>query len=551
MENKKTVRWVFRTLKRFIPAVIAVSLLGALISFSTIALILVSSKIMNNAQAGITGNRLYTNIILLAIIFVFQLGANVLNGYLRTRLSGRINMYLKERLFSGLILKEYSHLSKLHSGEIVNRFTSDVEVVTNGFSGIIPSTVSIFTKLITGIGAVLMLDPLIALIIVLIGFIFPLFGRLISNKYKHMHKEVQRTNGVVRSFLQESIQNIVVIKTFQANAPIKQKLGTYLFDNFRIKIKRGIISVLTHTGLYGTFSLGYYGVLIWGALGIANGTVQYGTLFAFLELVAQLRNPLQSVSGLLPQYYSTLASAERLIELENLPDEAMPTSEKASNIYEKLVSINGESLSFGYDERDIIKNADFEIEKGSICAIMGESGKGKSTLFKLLLGLYTPKSGELFLKLSDNKLTLDASLRGLFSYVPQGDLVLSGTIRENITLLSGEVSEEAIEKAAKQAVIYDYISTLPDGFETVIGEHGLGLSEGQLQRIAIARALLTGAPILLLDECTSALDIDTERQLLENLKKESDRTVILITHRTAALDICDTVLTVENGKIKR
>lgn len=550
MENKKTVRWVFSTLKRFIPAVIAVSVLGALISFSTIALILVSSKIMNNAQAGITGSKLYTNIILLAVIIVFQLAANVLNGYLRTRLSGRINMYLKERLFSRLVLKEYAPLTELHSGEIVNRLTSDIEVVVNGFAGIIPSTVSIFTKLITGISAVLLLDPIVAAVIVFIGFIFPLFGRLISNKYKYMHKEVQRTNGVVRSFLQESTQNVVVIKTFLADAPIISKLRSFLGENFRIKMKRGLVSVLTHTGLYGAFSLGYYGVLIWGALGIAAGTVQYGTLFAFLELVAQLRNPLQSVSGLLPQYYSTLASAERLIELEALPDEAAPIKEDIHSVYDRLISIDGKKLTFGYDERDIIKDADFSIPKGSVCAIMGESGKGKSTLFRLLLGLYAPM-GDLFITLNDGTMPLDASLRGLFAYVPQGALVLSGTIRENITLLSGDVSDEELIRATKQAVIYDYISSLPDGFDTVIGEHGLGLSEGQLQRIAIARALLTNSPVLLLDECTSALDIETERRLLSNLKAENERTVILITHRTAVLDICDTVLTVEDGKIKR
>ncbi len=550
MENKKTVRWVFSTLKRFIPAVIAVSVLGALISFSTIALILVSSKIMNNAQAGITGSKLYTNIILLAVIIVFQLAANVLNGYLRTRLSGRINMYLKERLFSRLVLKEYAPLTELHSGEIVNRLTSDIEVVVNGFAGIIPSTVSIFTKLITGISAVLLLDPIVAAVIVFIGFIFPLFGRLISNKYKYMHKEVQRTNGVVRSFLQESTQNVVVIKTFLADAPVISKLRSFLGENFRIKMKRGLVSVLTHTGLYGAFSLGYYGVLIWGALGIAAGTVQYGTLFAFLELVAQLRNPLQSVSGLLPQYYSTLASAERLIELEALPDEAAPIKEDIHSVYDRLISIDGKKLTFGYDERDIIKDADFSLPKGSVCAIMGESGKGKSTLFRLLLGLYAPE-GDLFITLNDGTMPLDASLRGLFAYVPQGALVLSGTIRENITLLSGDVSDEELIRATKQAVIYDYISSLPDGFDTVIGEHGLGLSEGQLQRIAIARALLTNSPVLLLDECTSALDIETERRLLSNLKAENERTVILITHRTAVLDICDTVLTVEDGKIKR
>ena len=215
-----------------------------------------------------------------------------------------------------------------------------------------------------------------------------------------------------------------------------------------------------------------------------------------------------------------------------------------------MLFIEAKGLTFSYDKEPVINRSDLTINKGSICALMGESGTGKSTLFRLLLGLYKPSDGELFIKTKDGEIPLDSTMRRLFSYVPQGDMILSGSIRENITFLSGDVTEEKLENAAKQAVIYDFIKSLPDGFDTVIGERGLGLSEGQLQRFAIARALLNDAPILLLDECTSALDIETELKLLENLKENRDKTVILITHRRAALDICDTVLTLKKGKIK-
>ncbi len=548
MKKRSTFRWVFGCFRRYIPAVIAISLLSSLISVCSIGLIMVSRSVLNDAQAGTTA-AVKQNVILLGALILLQLVSNVINGVLRARTSGRMDIALKSRLYSRLILKDYSEIMHLHSGEVVNRFSSDVDVVVNGFASIIPRTVSILTKLIAGISAVVFLNPVVALIIVAIGFFFPLMGRLLSRRYKYLHKEAQRTSGVVRSFLQESVQNIIVIKTFIADNPVKAKLSDFMEDNFKIKMKRNALSVTTHTALYAGFSLAYYGVLIWGAFEVASGKLGIGTLFAFVELVAQLRHPLQNVSGILPQYYSTLASAERLIELEDMPEEQPPADIDKQKLYGSLRAIKAEKLHFGYDDREIICDSDFSLKKGSICAVMGESGTGKSTLLRLLLGLYKPTGGRLLLECEDGEHELNSSLRGLFSYVPQGDMILSATIRENITFLAGDVTDEQVENAAKMAVIHDYISSLPDGYDTMLGERGAGLSEGQLQRIAIARALLSDSPILLLDECTSALDNSTERALLENLKQQKDKTVILITHRTAALDICDTILTVEDGKI--
>ncbi|MBQ8551049.1 MAG: ABC transporter ATP-binding protein [Clostridia bacterium] len=548
MKKKSTIKWIIGCFKRHIPAIIAISLLSSLISVCSVGLIMVSRNILNDAQAHSTDS-LYKNVIFLGGLLLLQIIANVIKGITRAHVSGKMDMSLKSQLYKHLIKKDYSSLTRMHSGEVVNRFTSDVDVVVSGFSSIIPNTISIFTKLLAGIGAVLFLNPYVALVIVAVGFVFPLLGRLLSNKYKYLHKEAQRTGGVIRSFLQESVQNIIVIKTFLANNPVKAKLSQLLKDNFKIKIKRNAISVTTHTALYAGFSLGYYGILIWGAFEVASGKLGVGTLFAFIELVAQLRHPLQNVSGLLPQYYSMIASAERLEELEDLPEEAKPLDIDANELYSRITAISGKNISFGYEGREVIKDSDFTIKKGSICAVMGESGTGKSTLLRLLLGLYTPDNGTLVLETDGEDIPLDSTVRRIFSYVPQGDLILSGTIRENITFLSGDVSDEQVEKAARQAVIYDFIASLPDGFDTVIGERGLGLSEGQLQRIAIARALLCDAPVLLLDECTSALDAATELALLENLKSQKDKTVILITHRTAALDICDTVLRVEDCKI--
>ena len=550
MDNKKTAKWIFTRLKKFIPAVIIISLMSTLVSLGGIALILITRQILNDAQAGITGAELRVNIIWLIVVLIAQIAINLVDGFIKNKTIFKMDIHLKDRLFREFIAKDYGEISKLHSGELVTRLSSDVDVIVRGMASIIPSVISTVAKLIAGVSVFMALDPLVAIIIIVIGFLFPLIGRIISKKYKHLHKKAQETEGAVRSFLQESIQNVIVIKTFSANNPVRQKLLGYLNENLKVKMKRTWLSLFMHTGLYGSFTLGYYGVLIWGALQIAAGTLAYGTFFAFLELVGILRNPLQSISGILPQYYSTLASAERLIELESIENEPIDTEIDVKNVYENMLFIEAKGLTFSYDKEPVINRSDLTINKGSICALMGESGTGKSTLFRLLLGLYKPSDGELFIKTKDGEIPLDSTMRRLFSYVPQGDMILSGSIRENITFLSGDVTEEMLENAAKQAVIYDFIKSLPDGFDTKIGERGLGLSEGQLQRIAIARALLNDAPILLLDEGTSALDIETELKLLENLKENRDKTVILITHRRAALDICDTVLTLKKGKIK-
>ncbi len=550
MKNKETVFWIFRRFKRFLPAVVLLSVLSTAVSLSSIVLILITREILDGAQFGTAGDEILKNIVLLLSVLVIQLVANTLNGLLKHKTAYKMDMYIKQLLFSSLIGKEYKEITSLHSGEMVNRFTSDVDVVVNGFASIIPAAISLIVKLIAGIAVVVFLEPAVAVFVVIIGFVFPLMGRMINKRYKYLHKEVQRTDGVVRSFIQESVQNMTVIKTFAAKNSVAGKLDCYLSDNFFVKVKRAVLSVLMHSGLYGSFTLGYYGVIIWGALGIANGTLTYGTFIAFLQLVSQLRNPLQNISGLLPAYYSAVASAERLIELENLEDETIDPSVDTDKIYCELRSLDASGLCFGYDARMVIKNADFSLKKGSVCAVMGESGKGKSTLFRLLLGLYRPTDGSLSLKTEQGDIPVTSAVRGLFSYVPQGVMVLSGTIRENITFLSGNVTDEQLERAAKQAVIYDFIMSLPKGFDTPIGERGLGLSEGQLQRIAIARALLLDAPIMLLDECTSALDEETELKLLENLKKESEKTVILITHRRAVLDICDSLLEVSDGNIE-
>ena len=305
-------------------------------------------------------------------------------------------------------------------------------------------------------------------------------------------------------------------------------------------MKRRNATLFANLSLYGFFTIGYYGVLVWGAYGILNATLTYGTLMAFLQLFQQLRAPLQNVSGILPQYYSTISSAERLMELDNAEeDEESISKRKLQKERDRFNSFEFNSITFGYKDEIILNNFSFAIKKGSVTAITGESGSGKSTIFKVILGLYEPSSGDMTF---NEETIVNTSLRGMFAYVPQGNMILSGTIRENLTLFNDEIPQERIDEVTKAAEIYDIIKELPNGFDTMLSERGAGLSEGQLQRISIARALLTDAPILLLDEATSALDEPTESRVLDNIKTMRDKTVLFVTHRNTSLKICDNII---------
>lgn len=540
--NGRALKWIYCRIRRYIPLTAAVSVISALSALSFVALALITKRVMDIATGDTTGSLLKSGILLFAVIAIqilLSAAQSILNAYS----NGKQTIAFRNYLFGVLCRKKYADISAYHSGDILNRFTSDIDTVVTSSVNIIPNVVSIATKIVAGIGTMLFMNPYIAAAVLLCGVTFPAIGRAINKRYKYMHKECQRTEGRTRAFLQECFENIVVIKTFISEAPFIKKLDSYMDDNFRLKIKRTSISVIANISLYALFTAGYYAVLLWGAGGLSGGTLTYGTLMAFLQLISQLRAPLQNVSGILPQYYSALASAERLMELEGAADEPFPAAaERLEKIKEDFRTLEIKNLFFGYAGESVLRDFSLCAKRGNITAITGESGSGKSTLFKLILGLYEPQSGSITI---NGEIPLDASLRGLFAYVPQGNMVLSGTVRENITMNNRAVTDEQIERAARAAEIYDYITSLPDGFETHLAERGAGLSEGQVQRISIARALLTNAPILLLDEATSALDEETETRVLANIKSMTDKTVLFITHRNTSLKVCDRIVHVE------
>ncbi len=553
MKSKKALFWLADLSRHQLPQIIILSLTGMVSSSSFIFLALISRKIINIAVGSspsdnIKGDILSQALVLLAVLLA-QLAISVFDSHLKASISGKLEKHLRHRLFQSVTAKQYKSLSGFHSGEIINRFISDVDIVVSGVSGLIPNVLSILTKIIGGIVVIAAISRSFALVVILVGLMTVFGAALISPFYKKLHKRVRKETGDVQSLTQECVENVVVIKSFMNRMPLLSRLDGLMQKLYKSKIHRNHINNVASSGLFIIFTVGYYATLCWGALSIAsgNGIMDYGTLMAFLQIVSQIRTPLYNASGVLTTFYSTVASAERLIELEALPEEAVDNNLDACKLYSDMVSLRAENISFGYNQdKKIITDSTFEITKGSAIAVTGLSGTGKSTLFRLLLGLFDVDSGSLTVNSNNGDTKINASTRKLFAYVPQGNLILSGSIADNVRFCNSDVDDSKVVEALKAACLYDFVETLPNGINTVVGERGLGLSEGQIQRISVARALCCGAPILLLDECTSALDAETEVKMLDNIISKRDKTVLFISHREAALSVCDNELHLEN-----
>lgn len=542
--NSSAICWIGKGIKHFLPGIILISAINIAAALLGIALAFISRQVIDMHSSGTLNHAFLLGIALFGTA-ASQIALSGLTSLINVRVSGKITIAMRRHLFSVLVHKQYANISKYHSGELLNRFTSDIDVIVTAAASTLPSAVSIITKVIAGTAALAILNPTLAAIVVVAGTLLPFCGRFISRKYKYLHKLVQQTEGASRSFLQESFANLIVIKSFRSEQPFLERLDEYMQENLRVKIKRNFISVVISVIMNSFFTLGYYGVLLWGAIQFSNG-LTFGTLNAYLQLISQLRAPLQNISGILPQYYSAIASAERLMEIEQLENEPETAKDgQLDELKKQFASIEVENVAFAYDNELILKNCSFSVTKNKITALTGESGCGKSTLFRLILGLYEPIGGKITI---NGCIPVNSSTRGLFAYVPQGNMILSGTVRENITMCNSDIPDEAVEKAAKAAEIYDYIISLPDGFETKLSERGGGLSEGQIQRISIARALLSEAPVLLLDEATSALDEATETRVLSNIKQLTDKTVIFITHRNTSISVCDRIVHADGKK---
>ena len=547
-KSYKTISWLFNNSKFAMWRILVLAVFAVLVSYISVRFALVSKELLDTA---VGGGSIWPAVRSIAVLVVCQLSLQIAYTLIHLHTETQLKNRLQCKIFRTLLGKKWLELSKLHSGELMNRLNGDTSIVTTNVMNLVPNIFAFASRIVLGFSALYALDRSFALIFVIIGPFVMIVARLYSKFVKPLHKECLHKQGKTHSFMLETLQNVLVVKSFGAYERIAKMAERFQKDHLRSIMKRGYISIFANILFFVSLTIGYYFAVAWCAYKISAGVMTVGTFTAIIQLVGQVQTPFKELASVVPQAYAMTASAERLIELEDIPDEQTRYhNPDYLHIYNKMQSICINDVSFAYDNEQILSGASVKLAKNSLTTISGISGIGKSTLMKLMLGILEPTCGSVTFECDDGEVyEADASLRPLFAYVPQGNMVLSGTVRENISFLNDSVAECDIIAAAKTACIYDVISELADGFDTVLGEGGSGLSEGQLQRLAVARAICSGAPILLLDEATSALDEVTEQQMLTNIRNLKDRTCIIISHKDCAVRLSDSVIAIKDGKI--
>lgn len=550
MKSKETaLKWVWNTTAGQRLRLLLLIITTALHSASAVLFALACREVIDSAVAqNKTGLYLAAGVLLGVILM--QLFLRLINRNLEEMIRARLEIKLKSRVFSALLRKQYRAVTAYHSGELQTRLVSDVHVVCDGVGSILPSLAGMIARLVSAFCALVVLEPRFVFLFAGGGVLMFGITRAFRSAMKRMHKRVQAADGRVRAFLQEALESLLVVKVFGVEEETDVRAQQLQETHYIEKRRRWRLGSLANTGVGFLFQAAYLCALVWCSLRMLGGTLSFGSLTAVLQLVGQVQTPLANLSGFLPRYYGMIASAERLQELEALEEEQRNARlSDAHAFYENLRAICFENVCFGYDRENILEQANLTVFPGDFVAIMGRSGIGKSTLLKLLLDVFPPQSGEIFFDTAAGKVPVNADARPLFAYVPQGNLLFSGTVRENVRFAAPDASDEEVEAALYVACADAFLSELPDGLDTVIGEHGHGLSEGQVQRIAIARAVLRKAPVLLLDEATSALDEQTEETVLTRLKNLKNVTCIIVSHKMAALRVCNRRIEILEGKV--
>ena len=545
MKKTATLRYLAKRNQPYIPALILLTVLETLRAYLGVAFAMATRTVIDCAQAGRSEALVNAGIRLGGVI----LGIMALYAaaqYLRGRLKATLDREWKMRLSHVLLHGEYEAVSAYHSGELVNRMTSDVETVNNGVIALIPNVAALLTRLVSALWLMATMEPLFTLLAVAGGLAVMGATTFFRQKLKTLHKELQEANGKVNGFVQEAMEKLLAVQAMGVENEMEAREKRLLDARWKQQMRQQKFSILGTTGMFFACYVLEAAALLWCALRLLHGEITFGTLTAIVQLTGQLEGPILNFSGFIPQYITMVASGERVMELERLAGESGESTPAALG---HATAIRAENLSFSYQDIPVFENASFTLPLSGFTAITGASGIGKSTLLKLLLGIYRPSAGRLLLCTETGEIPLNAQTRSLFGHVPQGNLLFSGTLRENLLLTAPDASSQQVAAAVEASCMDEYLPQLEHGLDTVLGESGAGLSEGQAQRVSIARAVLSEAPVLLLDEATSALDAETERRVLERLNALPGRVCLAITHRPAALELAARQMAVGNRTV--
>ena len=531
----KYLRWLWTHSVGARGAVLVNILLGSLTVGLNLFFIFLCKRLVDIATGVIPGSLgLYTAVILAVV--VLRLAVSAVNVRVENLTNSKMNFIIRKGLYSNLLYAEWLGKERRHTGDTMNRLETDVSTVTGVICSDVPQIFTTLVQLVAAAGFLCTMDWRLAALLVLVTPLFILFSKVFIRRLREMTRGIRETESQVQSHLQESLQHRMVIQSMENEGRMEDRLDNLQDREYGQIKERTRFNILARTMVGAAFSFGYIAAFLWGVYGISKGSITFGMMTAFLQLVGQVQRPVVNLTRQIPSFVYSTTSIDRLMELEDAPKEEAGESVKLSG----PAGIRVEGLDYRYPdgERMILKDLSFDFPPLSRTAIVGETGAGKSTLIRLMLALLKPVDGRVVLYNGEKEVTASAATRCNLVYVPQGNTLFSGTVRENLLMGDPEATEQQM-RAALETAVADFVFILPDGLDTRCGEGGAGLSEGQAQRIAIARGLLRPGSILLLDEFSSSLDPETEAKLMDNLmQKAAGKTMIFITHRERIAHHC-------------
>ena len=536
--------WLFQYTKPYLPALSLTMLFSIAASLISVGTAVVSQQLIDNASIGKT---ITSNILLYILCILIMQIVQIVSSMFTIIIQEKFAFGIRKQVYEKILHSCYHDVSKYHSGDLMTRLTSDTGNVADGIANVIPRIIILVVEFLASFIVLLCYDPMLAVFALILAPIGGILSFWFGRKLKYLQSRVQESESNYRSFITESLSNILIIKSFRTESFSAERLQQLRDERMHWVIKKQRMSLISSTGMSLAFQAGYVLALAWGAAKLSTKAITYGTMSVFLTLVNRLQSPILGLAYTIPQVVNVLASAGRVMELQNLPVENVIEE----TITPENVGVKVEHLSFGYSDDVLFEDASVDINPGEFVAIVGASGIGKTTLIRLILSFMNANAGKIqFFNDKNEQVETNANSREFMSYVPQGNTLFSGTIEYNIRMGKKDATDEEIYEALHAASAFEFVSELPQGIHTVIGERGYGISEGQAQRIAIARALIKKAPFLILDEATSSLDEKTELAVLEGIKHFSYHpTCLLITHRRSVLAYCDREIVIDDKKI--
>lgn len=550
-------KWMWEYIRRYKFAVFFYLILGV---FATLMGLVgnILSKYLIDAVTGVDKNNIGWIIVGIVGMALGGIVINSITSRISTKISIKVSNEIRQEAYDKVMRSDWLSMTNFHSGDILNRLNGDVSTVSGSVIGWIPSLITKIVQFVGALAIILYYDPTMAVLALISAPIMMIVSKLLMTKMRYFNKKTREVSSDVMAFNEESFQNIQSIKAFDLIDYFNNKLIKMQDKYKEVALDHNKFSIATSAFMSLVGMLVSYSCFGWGVYRLWTGHITYGTMTLFLQLSGTLSSSFNSLVGMIPSAISATTSAGRLMDFFDLPNEELLDDEKVQYIYKNTrnngLSIELIEVTFNYDENKVVlENANIVANPGEIVALVGPSGEGKTTIVRILLSLINIKKGKAVLRdVEGVECNISADSRKFFAYVPQGNTIFSGTIADNMRMVKEDATDEEIIEALKIACAYEFIKQLPEGINSIVGERGIGFSEGQSQRLSIARALLRKSPILILDEATSALDVYTERVVLRNIMNMGyARTCIVTTHRPSVLNMCDRVYKIDKGRVDK